>query len=87
MSLGKSVSVLGSNAMFGYSSRLVILRVLPFVLVAFGSVVKAGTQPNVVVVFIDDMGWADFLALAILTRKHQRLIVWPVKESLSSSSM
>ncbi len=60
MSLGKSVSVLGSNAMFGYSSRLVILRVLPFVLVAFGSVVKAGTQPNVVVVFIDDMGWADF---------------------------
>ncbi|MGI9442311.1 MAG: sulfatase-like hydrolase/transferase [Rubripirellula sp.] len=60
MSLGKSVSVLGSNAMFGYSIRLVILRVLPFVLVAFGSVVKAGTQPNVVVVFIDDMGWADF---------------------------
>ncbi|MGC6446534.1 MAG: sulfatase-like hydrolase/transferase [Rubripirellula sp.] len=37
-----------------------ILRSLSFVLVALCSAVRADTQPNVVVVFIDDMGWSDF---------------------------
>ena len=46
--------------MFGYVQRSVLLRSLSFVLVALCSAVRADTQPNVVVVFIDDMGWSDF---------------------------
>lgn len=46
--------------MFGYAQRSMLLRSLSFVLVALCSAVRADTQPNVVVVFIDDMGWSDF---------------------------
>lgn len=46
--------------MFGYVQRSMLLRSLSFVLVALCSAVRADTQPNVVVVFIDDMGWSDF---------------------------
>ncbi len=46
--------------MFGYSKRSMLLRALSLVLVALCSPVRADTQPNVVVVFIDDMGWSDF---------------------------
>ena len=46
--------------MFRYTQRFTLLRTLLLVLVAFCSAVSAETQPNVVVVFIDDMGWADF---------------------------
>jgi len=60
MPFAMSVSVMESSLMFGYSHRSVIFRLLPLVLVAFCSVVRADTKPNVVVVFIDDMGWADF---------------------------
>ncbi|MGI9469116.1 MAG: sulfatase-like hydrolase/transferase [Rubripirellula sp.] len=60
MHRGMSGSILGSSLMNGFSSRSIILCVLSLVLVVLGSVVRADTQPNVVVVFIDDMGWADF---------------------------
>ena len=46
--------------MFGYVQRSMLLRSLSFVLVALCSAVRADTQPNMVVVFIDDMGWSDF---------------------------
>ena len=46
--------------MFSYTQRFTLLRTLLLVLVALCSAVSAETQPNVVVVFIDDMGWADF---------------------------
>ena len=46
--------------MFGCVQRSMLLRSLSFVLVALCSAVRADTQPNVVVVFIDDMGWSDF---------------------------
>ena len=42
--------------MFGYVQRSMLLRSLSFVLVALCSAVRADTQPNMVVVFIDDMG-------------------------------
>lgn len=60
MPICMSVSVLGSSIMNGYSSRAIILRVFSLVLFVLCSDVKAGTQPNIVLVFIDDMGWADF---------------------------
>lgn len=46
--------------MFSDTRRSLISCVFPFLLLAIGSVVNAGTQPNIVLVFIDDMGWADF---------------------------
>ena len=46
--------------MYGSSSGSMILRLLPVVLVFLGAHARADTQPNVIVVFIDDMGWADF---------------------------
>ena len=46
--------------MLGYSSRSVFLCVFSLILVPLCTVTGAETQPNVVVVFIDDMGWADF---------------------------
>ena len=46
--------------MCGFSIRLIVLRLLPLVVAVFGSYARAEVQPNVVVVFIDDMGWADF---------------------------
>jgi len=44
--------------MFDHAKLSFILRLLTLVLVC--SVARANEQPNVVVVFIDDMGWADF---------------------------
>ena len=46
--------------MFGHAQRSMLLRTLSLILVASCSAVRADTQPNVVVVFIDDMGWSDF---------------------------
>lgn len=51
---------LGSKSMFGGINRLTIPRVCPFLLLVLCPFVRADSQPNVVVVFIDDMGWADF---------------------------
>ena len=46
--------------MYGFSSRFIVFCLLPWLVVVAGSYVRAETQPNVIVVFIDDMGWADF---------------------------
>ena len=72
MPSGWFLSFMGFEAMLGYSSRSVFLCVLSLILVPLCTVTGAETQPNVVVVFIDDMGWADFSCLGTLMRKRQQ---------------
>ena len=46
--------------MFMNFQRLAVTSLLTLLLAVYCSAVRADSQPNVVVVFIDDMGWADF---------------------------
>ena len=46
--------------MFMNIQRLAVTSLLTVLLAVYCSAVTADSQPNVVVVFIDDMGWADF---------------------------